>query len=67
MYALIGVICFGIFCFSLIYTWLLGRSQKPSDNEQYDQSRLKNLLLLTLIYLICFAGGLYLLYEYVKL
>lgn len=41
-----------ILVIAFVATVMLGRSQKPSQNAQYEQSRVKTLLLITFLYVI---------------
>ena len=62
----VAIFMVGVLIFALVYTILIGKSQKSTQNRQYEQNRVKNLILLTLIYLLTLLGAMYLLYDYVK-
>lgn len=66
MFILVTIFMVGVLIYALVYTILIGKSQKSTQNKQYEQNRVKNLILLTLIYLLTLLGAMYLLYDYVK-
>lgn len=60
------ILMIAVLVFALLYTIFIGKSQKSSRNEQYERNRIRNLVLLTLIYIISIIGAVLLLYDYVK-
>lgn len=66
MFIFVTIFMVGVLIFALVYTISIGKSQKSTQNKQYEQNRVKNLIILTLIYLLTVIGAMYLLYDYVS-
>lgn len=65
MFILVAIFITLLLVLAFVATVRLGRSQKPSQNAEYDQSRMKTLLLLTIIYVITVIGLMGLVYFYI--
>lgn len=66
MPTLVYILMIVVLIFALVYTIVIGKSQQSSSNTQYDRNRKRNLILLTLIYVISVGAAVILLYDYVK-
>lgn len=61
-----GAIFVLVICiFALLSTFILGVKQNQKHNQQYDQSRKKTILVLSVIYLIAIILGAFLVYYFI--